>query len=310
MRAVFVDCPPFLADLYAPELRAIVPGLEVNVGDSDAEKTVALLDGAVAALNDHCYMPEAVLEACPSLRVIVFMGTGASSYIDLAAAERLGIRVRTFSGYGDRSIAEHALALMFAAGRQIARMDRDIRAGDWVVRDGIEFAGKTLGVVGTGGIGREMVRLGAAIGMDVIAWNRSGVPEDLPCRSAALDDLLARADVVSLHLALNEETEGIIDRRRIGLMGANAILVNTARGALVDEAALAEALAAGAIRHAALDVFAEEPLAPDHPFRRLDNVTLSAHAAFMTAEASVRMWRRALEILKDELAALAAADRP
>ncbi len=304
MRAVFVDCPPFLADLYTPELRAIVPGIEVNVGDADAERTIALLDGAVAALNDHCYMPEAVLAACPSLRVIVFMGTGASSYIDVAAAERLGIRVRTFSGYGDRSIAEHALALMFAAGRQIARMDRGIRAGNWVVRDGIEFEGKTLGVVGTGGIGREMVRLGAALGMEVVAWNRSGVPDGLPCRAAALDELLARSDVVSLHLALNEETEGIIDRRRLGLMGANAILVNTARGALVDEAALAEALAAGAIRHAALDVFAEEPIGPDHPFRRLDNVTLSAHAAFMTAEASVRMWRRALEILKEELDAL------
>jgi len=304
MRAVFVDCPPFLAALYSPELRAIVPGLEINVGDADAGTTVGLLDGAVAALNDHCYMPEAVLAACPSLKVIVFMGTGASSYIDVAAAERLGIRVRTFSGYGDRSIAEHALALMFAAGRQIARMDRGIRAGDWVVRDGIEFEGKTLGVVGTGGIGREMVRLGAAIGMAVVAWNRSGVPDGLPCRAVELDDLLARSDVVSLHLALNEGTEGIIDRRRLGLMGAHAILVNTARGALVDESALAEALAAGAIRHAALDVFAEEPIGPDHPFCRLDNVTLSAHAAFMTAEASVCMWRSALEILKDELAAL------
>ncbi|MFQ5784397.1 MAG: 2-hydroxyacid dehydrogenase [Alphaproteobacteria bacterium] len=304
-RAVFVDCPSFLAALYSTELEAIVPDLAVNVGDPSEDEVVALLEGRVAALNDHCYMPARLLEACPGLKIIVFMGTGASSYVDVAAAERLGIRVRTFRGYGDRSIAEHALALMFAAGRQIAAMDRGVRAGDWRVLDGIEFAGKTLGVVGTGGVGREMARLGHALGMEVIAWNRSGVSDDLPCAPCALDDLLARADVVSLHLALGEQTRGIIDARCIGLMKPSAILVNTARGALVDEAALVEALRAGRIRHAALDVFDDEPLAADHPMAGLDNVTLSAHAAFMTAEASKRMWRMALEILRDELAALA-----
>ncbi len=304
MTAVFVDCPRFLADLYTAELRAIVPGLEINQGDPSEDEVVAMLVGRTAALNDHCYMPERVLAACRDLNVIVYMGTGASSYIDVAAAERLGIRVRSFRGYGDRSVAEHALALMFAAGRQIAAMDRGLRAGAWEPRDGMEFAGKTLGVVGLGGVGAEMARLGHAIGMAVIAWNRSGIADGLPCTACDLDDLLAGADVVSLHLALSDETRGLIDARRIGLMQPHAILVNTARGAIVDQPALVEALKAGRLRHAALDVFAEEPIAADHPLAGLDNATLSAHAAFMTAEATTRMWRMALDILRDEITAL------
>ena len=250
-------------------------------------------------------MDAALLEACPSLKCIVFLGTGAASYIDLGAAERLGIRVRAYGGYGDQSVAEHALALMFAAGRGIARMDREIRGGRWDPLNGIEFAGKTLGVVGTGGIGKTMVRLGAGIGMRVLAWNRSGVPDDLPCEATELDDLLARADVVSIHLSLNDATRGLIDRRRLGLLKPSAIFINTARGAIVDEAALVEALQAGRIAHAGLDVFVDEPLAAGHALTRLPNVTLSAHAAFATREASERLLRMALEILAEERRAAA-----
>jgi D-3-phosphoglycerate dehydrogenase len=160
-------------------------------------------------------------------------------------------------------------------------------------------------VVGTGGIGKAMVRLGAGIGMRVLAWNRSGVPDDLPAQPTALDELLAQADVVSLHLTLNAGTRGLLDRRRLGLLKPGAILINTARGALVDEAALIEALREGRIAHAGLDVFATEPLPPDHPLAGLPNVTLSAHAAFATREASERLLRRALEILAEERRALA-----
>ena len=304
MAAVFIDCPQFLAELRTPALRAIVPDLTWNIEDGSVSDVPALLGGAVGALNDHCDMPKAVLESCPALKVIVFMGAGASSYIDVAAAEALGMRVRTVLNYGDRSVAEHAVALMLCAGRQIATMDRAIRAGRWQPLDGFEFAGKTLGVVGTGGIGAEMVKLGHALGMTVIAWNRSGVAAELPCTACELDQLLASADVVSLHLALNDETKGLIDARRIALLQGHALLINTARGALVDEAALADALGAGRLAQAGLDVFAREPLAADHPLARLSNVTLSAHAAFMTTEASTRLLRLALETMRDELAAL------
>jgi D-3-phosphoglycerate dehydrogenase len=300
MKATFIDCPPFLHELYRGDLAAIVPDLAINVGSPSPNQAIRLLEGSAFALNDHTMMDRALLEACPSLKCIVFLGTGAASYIDLAAAERLGIRVRTYGGYGDQSVAEHALALMFAAGRGIARMDREIRAGRFEPVNGIEFAGKRLGVVGTGGIGKAMVRLGAGIGMRVLAWNRSGVPGDLPAEAMELDDLLGQADAVSLHLTLNEGTRGLIDRRRLALLKAGAIVINTARGAIVDEAALIEALKAGRIAHAGLDVFTTEPLPPDHPLAGLPNVTLSAHAAFATREASERLLRTALEILAEE----------
>jgi D-3-phosphoglycerate dehydrogenase len=250
-------------------------------------------------------MDEALLAACPKLKAIVFLGTGAASYIDLAAAERLGIRVRAYGGYGDQSVAEHAIALMFAAARKLAGMDRAIRAGHWEPLNGIELAGKTLGVIGTGGIGKAMVRLGAGLGMAVIAWNRSGVPEDLPCRAVELDDLLRTADVISLHLVLNHQTQGLIDARRIGLIKPGAIFINTARGAIVDEAALVAALQARRIGHAGLDVFTSEPLPAGHPLTSLDNVTLTAHAAFATREASERLLRMALELMAEERRRLA-----
>jgi D-3-phosphoglycerate dehydrogenase len=300
MKATFIDCPPFLRELYRGELAGIVPDLAINIGSPAPDEVIPLLEDSAFAMNDHTTMDAALLEACPSLKCIVFLGTGAASFIDLAAAERLGIRVRTYGGYGDQSVAEHAIALMFAAGRGIARMDREVRAGRFEPVNGIEFAGKSLGVVGTGGIGKAMVRLGAGLGMRVLAWNRSGVPDDLPAQATEIDELLAQADVVSIHLTLNEGTRGFIDRRRLGLLKPGAILINTARGAIVDEAALIEALRAARIAHAGLDVFTTEPLPAGHPLADLPNVTLSAHAAFATREASERLLRIALEILAEE----------
>lgn len=303
MKARFIDCPPFLHELYRGDMAEIVPDLEINVGSPSPEETVALLEDATFAMNDHTNMDEALLAACPHLRSIVFLGTGAASYIDLAAAGRLGIRVRAYGGYGDQSVAEHALALMLAAGRRIAPMDAAIRRGTWEPLNGIEFAGKTLGVIGTGGIGRAMIRLGAGIGMKVVAWNRSGVSRDLPCEEVALEHLLRTADVVSVHLVLNDETRGFLGRERLSKMRPDAIFINTARGAVVDETALAELLHDRRIGAAGLDVFAEEPLPADHPLIGLDNVTLTAHAGFATDAASERLLRMALEILAEERAA-------
>ena len=302
MRAIFFDCPAFLGDLYDDELRAIVPDLAMTIDDVPGDDVAAYVGDAVGVINDHTYMPEEVLAACRALKVIVFMGTGASSYIDVAAAERLGIEVRIIKGYGDVTVAEHALALMFDCGRRTARMDRALRLGSWQTLDGVEFAGKTLGVVGTGGVGREMVRLGAGIGMNVVAWNRSGVPADLACTAAdSLDALLAESHVVSLHLGLNDETRGIIDARRLALLRPDAMLVNTARGAVIDEPALIDVLQAGKIRAAGLDVFADEPIDGSHPLAKLENVTITPHAAFMTAEASYRLLKMALELMRDAL---------
>jgi D-3-phosphoglycerate dehydrogenase len=301
VRPLFVDCPPFLEQLYREGLSGIVPELEIHVGDPVGDDLVRLCAGRSHILNDHSLFTAEILQRCPDLRCIVFLGTGAASFIDLDAAERLGIRVRSYKGYGDRSVAEHAFALMLGAAHRIAEMDRDVRAGLFQPKNSIELLGKTVGVIGTGGIGREMIRLCAGIGMKVLAWNRSGVPGDLPCEAVGLDELLRRSDVVSVHLALNEYTRGLLDRDKLALLKPGAIFVNTARGAIVDEAALVEALREGRIAHAALDVFVEEPLPPDSPLRALPNTTLTPHAGFMTREASINLLRMALEILLEEL---------
>lgn len=306
MRSVFVDCSPFVRNLMTPEIAAIAPDLHVHVGDPDPARLAELLGGAVAVVNGHTRMDATLLVAHPMLRSIVFLGSGPASYIDLAAAERLGIRVRAVLNYGDRTVAEHGFALILAAARRVAAMDHDLRSGVWQPLDGIELAGKTLGVVGLGGIGREMVRIAHGFGMRVVAWSRGGVASDLPCLGMDLDELLRNANVVSLNLRLDEATRRIIDARRIGLLQPGAILVNTARGGLVDEDALVAALQARRIGHAALDVFATEPLPLGHPLTLLDNVTLTAHAGFKTPEATKRLIASGLRLLRQDLDSLAA----
>ena len=169
-----------------------------------------------------------------------------------------------------------------------------MRAGNWLREDGMQLTGKTLGLIGFGGIAAEVARIALGSGMRVIAWNRT--PKTIAgVDFVELDKLLAESDVVSLHLLLNDETRGFLSRERIAAMKPGVILVNTARGAMVDEAAMIEALKSGHIRHAGLDVFNIEPLPADHPLTKLPNVTLSAHSAFRTPEASENLIRAAWE---------------
>ena len=256
-----------------------------------------------AIINDHTYMPEEVLAACRALKVIVFMGTGASSYIDVAAAERLGIEVRTIKGYGDVTVAEHALALMFDCGRQTARMDRALRAGSWRTLDGVDVRGQDAR---RGRHRRRRPRDGAPRQRDrherhcLEPERRAGGPPLHGCR----DSRRAASQTPTWCRSISASTtrpKGIIDARRLALMRRGAMLVNTARGAVIDEPALVEALKGGAIRAAGLDVFADEPIDGDHPLAALENVTLTPHAAFMTAEASARLLRMALELMRDAL---------
>jgi D-3-phosphoglycerate dehydrogenase len=221
--------------------------------------------------------------------------------MDVPALAGLGVTVHTYRGYGDTAVAEHTIALMFACARDIALSDRKVRRGTWQPLEGMQLFGKTLGVIGLGGIGREVARIGAGIGMKVVGWNRTPRSADeiwAGVSEVPIDELLARADVVSLNLSLTDETRGFLDAARLARIKPGAILVNTARGALVDEAALIDALASGHISRAGLDVFHAEPIKADHPLARLDNVTLSPHAAFRTPEASENLLRRALDIVR------------
>ncbi len=304
MKPVYIDCSAGMRRLL--DDNGWSEGLTVFDGDPGPAELARLLADAEVVLNGHTMMGDAVLQAAPRLRSIVFLGTGASSYVDLDAAERCDIRVRTVRGYGDRTVAEHAFGLLLAAARDTARMDREIRAGTWSTAEGLELAGRTLGLVGLGGVGSEMARMAAAFGLRVLAWNRSGVPPGVPAELVDLDTLLAASDAVSLHLALVPETRGLIDATRLARMKPGAILVNTARGALVDEAALVDALRCRRLGHAALDVFAAEPLPGEHPLASLENVTLTSHAAWKSGAASRRLLRMSLDIAAEDARCLAA----
>jgi D-3-phosphoglycerate dehydrogenase / 2-oxoglutarate reductase len=295
MKSLFLDCNDQLAPVWQRVLRAGDPPIEVNRQPFERTELPRLLKGYDICIDDHSYMPTDLVDRCDALRHIVFLGTGPASYMNLADLAARGITVHTIRNYGDTAVAEHTIALLFAACRDIARMDREVRTGVWVPQEGVQLLGKTLGVIGLGGIGREVMRIGRGLGMDVIAWNRTPRPGD---PLVALDELLARSDVISLNLTLGDETRGFIGAEQIARMKPGVILVNTARAALVDEMALLAGLTSGRIRHAGLDVFHDEPLKPDHPLARMANVTLTAHAAFRTPEASMTLLRRAIDIVR------------
>lgn len=298
MRGIYPDASGGLDAVFArvhrPDDPPIVVGRRKVI---QPEEMPALFAGFDFILNDHTTLPTEAMAACPDLRHIIFLGTGAQSYMDVAAIEALGIRVHTIRGYGDTAVAEHTIALMWAAARNIAMLDRGVRAGLWPRGNGVQLTGRTLGLYGFGGIAAEVARIAAGSGMRVLAWNRT--PRSAPGVSFVdLPRLLAESDVLSLHLLLTEETRGVLDAAAIAAMKPGAILVNTARAGLVDTAAMVGALRAGHLRHAALDVFDREPLPAEDVLTSLANVTLTAHDGFNTPEASESLIRMGLDIAK------------
>ncbi|WP_206613542.1 2-hydroxyacid dehydrogenase [Parahaliea mediterranea] len=227
-----------------------------------------------------------MMAAAPRLALVQKIGVGVNT-IDLAAAQQRGIAVCNMPGTNSQAVAEMALLLMLSALRQQVRLDRACRSGAWSVApqylEGFgELAGRTVGLVGFGEVPRRLAPVLQALGADVIYTARS--PKDVPWPCVSLDQLLARADVVSLHLPLTDASAQLLNAERIARMKAGAVLVNTARGALVDEAALLAALGSGHLAAAGLDVFAEEPVAADHPLLALDNVVVAPHLAWLTNE--------------------------
>ncbi len=295
MRGVFVDANESLAVIFERLERKDDPKVRIHRDpDVAPEQLPKLLDGAEIAIIDHTPLPTEIARKCSGLKHVVFLGTGARSYMNPEELAELGISVHLIKGYGDTAVAESAIALMWASARVIALMDREMRAGNWLREDGMQLTGKTLGLIGFGGIAAEVARIALGSGMRVIAWNRS--PKTFPrVEFVELETLLAQSHVVSLHLLLNDETRGFLSRQRLAALRPGVILVNTARGALVDEVAMIDALKSGHIRHAGLDVFNIEPLPADHPLTKLPNVTLSAHSAFRTPEASENLIAAAWE---------------
>ena len=295
MRALFVDANDTLAAVTEKLLRA--DSLPVGINRDPAispDDLPRLLDGVEIMIVDHTAVPTAVAAKCAALKHVVFLGTGARSYMSPEELGQHGIAVHTIKGYGDTAVAECAFALMWASAKSFGEMDRGMREGQWLRRDAMQLTGKTLGLIGFGGIAAETARLALGCGMKVIAWNRT--PKTHPgVEFVPLEKLLADSHVVSLHLLLNDDTKNFLSRERIAMMRPGAFLINTARGAVVDEDAMIDALRSGHIAHAGLDVFTVEPLPAGHPLTKLPNVTLSAHSAFRTPEASDNLIGAALD---------------
>ena len=228
-----------------------------------------------------------VLVSSPELKHIAVWGTGTDS-VDLDAARRHGVAVTNTPGTATDAVAEHALALLLALAKKVPELDVRVRGGEWPRGMLTQVGGKTLGIIGTGAIGAAVARLARGIGMRVIAWTLhpdEGRALELGLQYVDLETLLREADVVSIHLRLSEETRGLIGTHELSLMKPTALLVNTARGPLVDQAALVEALRSQAISGAGLDAFEVEPLPRDSHLLTLPNVILSPHTAGTTAEA-------------------------
>ena len=222
----------------------------------------------------------------PKLKMITSCSIGTDMF-DLEAAKEHGVIICNQPGRTAPVVAEHMFGLMFAAAKRAAFLTAGLKAGKWLRMDNMYVQGKTLGIVGTGSIGAEMARLGRAIGMDVIAWTYNPSPEraqKLGVTFVEFEELLQKADVISLHVKLTEESRGLIGSKELSMMKKGAILLNGARGAVVDTAALVDALNSGHLGGAGIDVYEQEPVPPDHPLLSCEQVVLTPHCADMTPE--------------------------
>jgi phosphoglycerate dehydrogenase-like enzyme len=280
------DFPPVLAPsavFPALQARAQLDYYDTLPGSEDV--LIERIRNAEIALNirSSSRFTERVFAACPKLRLVSIWGTG-TDHVDLAAAAAHGVAVANTPGVSARSIAEHTLALLFAAARRIPHMDSATRRGAWERGQSMELYGKTCGIIGYGAVGREFARIAAGIGMRVILWTMH--PARYPdVEFVDLDELYRTADVVSVHLRLSPDTQDFIGSAQFARMKPGAILINTARGAIVNEQALLDALSTGPLSAAGLDVFATEPLPKNHPLTTLPNVVLTPHCAGITPEA-------------------------
>ncbi len=254
----------------------------------DFEEQIDRVRGASAIINSRSYIQwsRKALEQLPELGHITVCGIGTDS-IDLEAAKEHGVLVSNIPGKTAPVVAEHSFALMWAIAKQLTWYMDSMRAGLWTKMDGVFLAGKTAGIIGTGNIGAEMVRLCRAVGMDVIAWTFNPSDERaarLGVEFVEFNELLERSDVISIHIQQTPESHHMIGEPELARMKPGALLVNVARGPIVDEVALVNALNSGHLGGAALDVFEEEPLPENHPLLECEHVILTPHIADMTPE--------------------------
>lgn len=281
------------ADLAA-EAVAMLEGFElVFAGKTpDEDCLVALCEEhqPVAIIVRYGKIPARVMDASKKLRVLSKHGTGIDT-IDSRAAEERGIAVRAAAGANAPAVAEHTWALIFACAKEVVHLDQRMHAGHWdkATHKSLELKGKTLGLIGLGAIGLRVAEVGVALGMKVVAYDpyAKNVPEGVSMRQ--LNDLYGEAHIVSLHCPLTADNRNMINRDSIAMMRDGAIVVNTARGGLIDEADLIDALKSGKLRAAGLDSFQTEPLVGEHAFSNVRNAILSPHIGGVTTDAYIGM---------------------
>src|SRR5262244_3163352 len=274
-----------MADWSALATRAEIAVFDDHIADPEAlVERLAPFD-IVCVMRERTPLPREVLQRLPRLKLIASTGPRNAS-IDMSAAKELGIEV-TATGYKSTPTIELTWALILASVRSIVRENEVLRDGLWQKSIGEELSSKTLGVLGLGNIGGQVARIGLAFGMNVIAWSQNMTPEIAEAAGAKLvskDELFREADILTIHLVLSARTKGLVGAAELALMKPTARLINTSRGPIVDEAALIQALRSRAIAGAAIDVYDEEPLPPQHPFRTLDNVLATPHIGYVTED--------------------------
>lgn len=303
-RLAILDDYQQVAGDYAPWDSLLDDGVKVSVFSApfvSEEQAVAALApfDIIVAMRERTRFPQRVLDSLPNLKLLVTTGM-ANAAIDLEAATERGIVV-CGTGGSPAAAPELTWALLLAFARNLVAEENSLRAGEWQTGVGFELEGKTLGIVGLGKIGKRIAGYAKAFGMDVLAWSQNLTTEDAEAagaRKVSKEELFRESDVVTLHLRLSERTEGIVGAEELRLLGPDGVLVNTARGPLVDEAALIRALEEGWIRGAALDVFDEEPLPAGHAMLHSPRTVLSPHIGYVTHESYRQFYGGAFEDVK------------
>ena len=275
-----------------------------HLSEAEAADELAAFD-VLCIMRERMALPRSLIEALPRLKLIAVTGSH-TQVIDVEAAQARGIPVTLTAPRASNSAAELTWAMVLGLARQITVEDRNMREGRWQTSVGFRLEGRTLGLIGLGTLGARVARYGQAFDMRVLGWSANLDPQrarDLGVEPVTKEELLRQSDVVSIHLKLGDRSRGLIGAQELALMKRSAVLVNTSRGPIIDQDALAQALENGVIAGAALDVFEPEPLPSDHPVRRLPNTILTPHIGFVTEESyreffagiveAIAAWRQA-----------------
>jgi phosphoglycerate dehydrogenase-like enzyme len=273
------------ADWSVLDGRVEVTSFTDHLDDEDALAARLADFPIVVAMRERTPIPRSLIERLPDLELLVTTGP-FNAAIDIAAAGEHGV-VMCGTGGVPFNTSELTWALILACARHIPEEDRNVKSGGWMTTVGTDLYGHTLALLGAGRLGGAVARVGAAFGMEIIAWSQNLTDEraaEVGAVRVERDELFARADVLTIHLVLSDRTRGLVGARELDLMKPSAILVNTSRGPIVDEMALADALARKRIRAAGVDAYAVEPLPADHPFRRLDNIVCTPHLGYVSED--------------------------